>query len=138
MIIKKTFKLFASIITLFSLVLSLCISPVAASNNNTIEPRAVERYTKTINVDCHDPDWGYVTVKVTIAHNMTTKRMTIDSATGTGHFNALWPGLRFKSVSTSPSVGSVINGSSIKVTIYYTNIFDLTSTTFSNSRYLDL
>lgn len=129
MIIKKTFKLFASIITLFSLVLSLCISPVAASNNNTIEPRAVERYTRTVNVACHDPSWGYVTAKVTIAHNMTTGRMTVDSATGTGHFNAAWPGVKFKSVSTSPAVGSVINGSIIKVTVYYTNIFDLSGTT---------
>ncbi|MDM8195504.1 hypothetical protein QUV98_04115 [Massilimicrobiota timonensis] len=40
MIVKKTFKLLASVIILFSLVLSLFISPVAASNNNTIEPKA--------------------------------------------------------------------------------------------------
>lgn len=138
MIVKKTFKLLASVIILFSLVLSLFISPVAASNNNTIEPRAVERYTKTVNVACHDPSWGYVTVKVTISHNMTTGRFTVDSATGTGHFNAAWPGVKLKSVTTNPAVGNVINGSIIKVTVYYTNIFDLTSTTHHASDNIEL
>ena len=67
---------------------------------------------------------------------MTTGRMKIESATGTGHFNLSYPGLRYKSVTTNPSVGSVINGSSIKVTVYYVNLFDLSSTTWKASDYL--
>lgn len=63
---------------------------------------------------------------------MTTGRMKIESATGTGHFNLSYPGLRYKSVTTNPSV----NGSSIKVTVYYVNLFDLSSTTWKASDYL--
>lgn len=111
---------------------------VAASNNNTIEPRAIERYTRTVNVACHDRSWGYVTAKVTIAHNMTTGRMTVDSATGTGHFNAAWPGLKYLSVSTSPAVGSTINGSSIKVTVTYTNTLDTLNVNWTSSDYIYL
>lgn len=92
----------------------------------------------TVNVACHDRSWGYVTAKVTIAHNMTTGRMTVDSATGTGHFNAAWPGLKYLSVSTSPAVGSTINGSSIKVTVTYTNTLDTLNVNWTSSDYIYL
>lgn len=138
MIRNKLFKLGVSIFTVCSLLLSFYINPVVAGDVKTIEPRAVERYTKSVNVACHDPSWGYFTVTATTSHNMTTGRFTLDSAKATSHFNLSWPGVTYKSFSTSPAVGSIINGSSIKVTVYYTNIFDLSSTTYSASDYIYL
>lgn len=128
----KKLKLIAKIIAVFSLLMSVFVNPVFA-NNYAEEPKAVERYTRTVNVACHNRDWGYITAKVTISHNMTTGCMTVASATAEGHFNLGWPGVRYKSIVTNPAVGSVINGSAIKVTVYYVNLFDLSSSTWHAS-----
>ena len=82
-----------------------------------IEPFAVEKYTKKVNLSCGR--YGYVTATVVISHNLTTQQFRVDKATYTEHFNTGFVGAMTRNFKTNPSVGSIITGKAIKVQINY-------------------
>ena len=90
----------------------MVIFPVKAADS-----KAIEFYTKSIDIDIGE--YGYITAKATISHNMTTGRFTLSKIEGTPHFNNEWTGLVYTGISSSPNAGEIISGKSIKVTVKY-------------------
>lgn len=130
---KKTNKFIKVFLVTSILLLSMYVIPSHALDNNVIT-RAVERYTKSVNISCDD--YGYVTVNAIISHNMTTGRFTLDSVGTETHFFSHWAGSVFlNGVKTNPKIGEIITGKSIKVTITYVK-FGLASYTKTGYIYL--
>ena len=86
---------------------------VFAFDNN--QSRAIEKYTRTVDVPCDK--FGYVTVKVVISHNMTTGKKMVYSKDYDKHFNSKWDNVHVNEVKTTPAVGFVIKGNTIKVEV---------------------
>lgn len=118
---KRIMKVLVCFVSIFVLSLSFStINVQALTENKKIETRAIEKYTKSVDVVCGN--YGYVRVKVTISHNMTTGKMTVDSVTYDKMLNSGYAGVGVSSVTTSPAVGSTITGNTIKVTVNYYQI----------------
>lgn len=109
-------KLFVSLIVVaFSLTTLYSPFKVEASQ---IETRAVYDYTVSEDHVLNDGR-SYVTVKLTISHNMNTNKFYLTNVTYTGHMAPESPTMILKSVTTSPKKGSEITGNYVKVTVDY-------------------
>lgn len=84
---------------------------------NEQNARAIERYNKSVNVKCGN--YGNAKVTVTISHNMTTGRKTVYAVNYEKNFDNTYIGTGINGVDTTPSVGSVISGNTIKVEVHY-------------------
>lgn len=104
---------------------------VFAFDNN--QSRAIEKYTRTVDVPCDK--FGYVTVKVVISHNMTTGKKMVYSKDYDTHFDKQWFNVQVSKVKTTPAVGSVIKGNTIKVEVTAYQ-FGLQSVTGNGTIYL--
>ena len=114
---KNVYKKILSITIALLLVVQVFGSlNVFAFDNN--QSRAIEKYTRTVDVPCDK--FGYVTVKVVISHNMTTGKKMVYSKDYDKHFNSKWDNVHVNEVKTTPAVGFVIKGNTIKieVTVY--------------------
>ena len=111
---KNVYKKILSItIALLLLVQVFGTLNVFAFDNN--QSRAIEKYTRTVDVPCDK--FGYVTVKVVISHNMTTGKKMVYSKDYDKHFNSKWDNVHVNEVKTTPAVGFVIKGNTIKVEV---------------------
>lgn len=100
---------------------------------NEQNARAIERYNKSVTVKCGN--YGTAKVTVTISHNMTTGRKTVYAVDYVKYFDNTYVGTGINSVDTTPSVGSVITGNTIKVKVHYYQ-FGITSGTGKGTIYL--
>lgn len=111
---KNVYKKILSITIALLLVVQVFGSlNVFAFDNN--QSRAIEKYTRTVDVPCDK--FGYVTVKVVISHNMTTGKKMVYSKDYDKHFNSKWDNVHVNEVKTTPAVGFVIKGNTIKVEV---------------------
>ena len=111
---KNVYKKILSITIALLLVVQVFGSlNVFAFDNN--QSRAIEKYTRTVDVQCDK--FGYVTVKVVISHNMTTGKKMVYSKDYDKHFNSKWDNVHVNEVKTTPAVGFVIKGNTIKVEV---------------------
>ena len=111
---KNAYKKILSITIALLLVVQVFGSlNVFAFDNN--QSRAIEKYTRTVDVPCDK--FGYVTVKVVISHNMTTGKKMVYSKDYDKHFNSKWDNVHVNEVKTTPAVGFVIKGNTIKVEV---------------------
>ena len=108
-------------------------SNVNALENNSVTPRAIESYTKEYVVGCGEI--GYSRVKLTIKHNMTTGKKMVYSKDYDTHFDKQWFNVQVSKVKTTPAVGSVIKGNTIKVEVTAYQ-FGLQSVTGNGTIYL--
>lgn len=127
------------------MIVFLFISQCFICNNKTtkvsaldeLTVKAVEHYDRKTTVGLGE--FGKINVVVTISHNMTTGKSCVYAVKETPEFSKLYPFLKFKSVSTSPSQGVYFTGAiSIKVTVTYLNDIPGNSKTFTKDAYIDL
>ena len=129
---KKIGRLIVSFMTIFLLSGTLTTNQAFAINDqkNDIQSektsRAIEHYKKSVNVRCGN--YGYSKVTVTISHNMTTGRKTVYAVDHEDFFDQTYVKVKFVSVTTTPSVGSVITGNTIKVKYTYSRGVNTTVT----------
>ena len=115
---KKIIKLFLIIVSSFMMTNIFMSNSYALSDNKNsseiiIEPKAIERYDKSVRIECYL--YGSVTVDVTIGHNMTTGRMWVDDVNYTLWLNAGYPGVSIDNVYTVPGIDSTISSNKIYV-----------------------
>ncbi len=106
---------------------------INALENNSVTSRAIESYTKEYVVGCGEI--GYSRVKLTIKHNMTTGKKMVYSKDYDTHFDKQWFNVQVSKVKTTPAVGSVIKGNTIKVEVTAYQ-FGLQSVTGNGTIYL--
>ena len=129
---KNVYKKILSITIALLLVVQVFGSlNVFAFDNN--QSREIEKYTRTVDVPCDK--FGYVTVKVVISHNMTTGKKMVYSKDYDTHFDKQWFNVQVSKVKTTPAVGSVIKGNTIKVEVTAYQ-FGLQSVTGNGTIYL--
>ena len=121
---KNVYKKILSITIALLLVVQVFGSlNVFAFDNN--QSRAIEKYTEI----------GYSRVKLTIKHNMTTGKKMVYSKDYDTHFDKQWFNVQVSKVKTTPAVGSVIKGNTIKVEVTAYQ-FGLQSVTGNGTIYL--
>lgn len=109
-------KLFVSLIVVaFSLTTLYLPFKVEASQ---IETRAVYNYTVSEDHVLNDGR-SYVTVKLTISHNMNTNQFFLTGVKYTSYISPVTPTLKITSVSTTPKKGGEIKGNYVTVTVKY-------------------
>lgn len=111
---KKTYKKILSL-TIALLLVAQFFGSLNVFALDTNQSRAIEKYTRTVDVTCGK--YGYVTVKVVISHNMTTGKKMVYSKDYDTHFDKQWFNVQVSEVKTTPAVGSVIKGNTIKVEV---------------------
>ena len=122
---KKIYMIFISIICSI-LLINLSVTPIMANeinseeNESLIEKRAIERYQKSVDIICGL--YGYITVTVTIGHNMTTGRMWVDDIAYETHFDNGYQLVYVLDIYTDPEIGSTITGNSITVYVHFSQI----------------
>lgn len=102
-------------------------------NTTVLESRAIEKYTKKVNIQCGK--YGYVTVIATISHNMTTGKFYVYNTDYNTHFNTGYGGVGVSAFSTNPAKGQEIKGKVISAKITYYQ-FGILSETVTGNIYL--
>lgn len=124
---KKLIIKMLTVLSLFALIASplpvsakkSCYTKVEVSQNSSIKPYAIEKYTVQRDHTLNNGN-GSVTVYLTVGHNMTTGRMYVVGVRGVAHFDSARPLLVLNSVTSIPGIDGTITGS-VKVNIKYSN-----------------